>query len=97
MSRKLLRSNLQWSESELCDLATKLPARIEQDAHDIHWHDAEWEKLAYQIAHLRSLKFSVRSEQLNVQQRALSKKPVEVDIAVLECRVQGLTCTCYSG
>jgi hypothetical protein len=77
-------------ESELRTLAAKLLARIEQDTHEIQWRDAKLEKLAYEIAHLRRIKFSARSEHLNASQRALFEESVDADIAALEAELEDL-------
>ena len=77
-------------ESELRELATRLLARIEQHAHEIDWCNAKLEKMAYEIAHMRRIKFSARSEQLNASQRALFEESVDVDIAALEAELEDL-------
>ena len=77
-------------ESELRELAAKLLARIEHDAREINSRDAKIEKLAYEVAHLRRLKFGVKSEQLNAQQKALFEEALEADIAELEERLNEL-------
>ena len=77
-------------ESELRELATRLLARIERHTHEIDWRDAKLEKLAYEIAHLRRMKFSARSEQLNAQQKALFDESVDADIAALEAELEDL-------
>ena len=77
-------------ESELRELATRLLARIEHHNHEIDWRDAKLEKLAYEIAHLRRMKFSARSEQLNAQQKALFDESVDADIAALEAELEDL-------
>ena len=77
-------------EVELRELAAKLLARIEPHTHEIDWRDAKLEKLAYEIAHLRRMKFSAKSEQLNAQQRALFDESVDADIAALEAELEHL-------
>lgn len=78
------------SEGEVRDLAVKLLARIERDAREIITRDAKIEKLAYEVAHLRRLKFGVKSEQLNAQQKALFEEALDADIAALEARLKDL-------
>lgn len=78
------------NESELRELAAQLLARIERHTHEIDWRDAKLEKLAYEIAHLRRMKFSARSEQLNAQQKALFEESVDADIAALEAELEDL-------
>ncbi len=78
------------SDSEVRELAVKLLARIEHDAREIVSRDAKIEKLAYEVAHLRRLKFGVKSEQLNAQQKALFEEALDADIAALEARLKDL-------
>lgn len=84
-------------ESELRELATRLLARIEHHNHEIDWRDAKLEKLAYEIAHLRRMKFSARSEQLNAQQKALFEESVDADIAALEAELEDLKAPASAG
>ena len=84
-------------ESELRELATRLLARIERHTHEIDWRDAKLEKLSYEIAHLRRMKFSARSEQLNAQQKALFDESVDADIAALEAEREDLKATPSAG
>ena len=56
-------------ESELRELATRLLEQVQRSKHEINWRDAKIEKLAYEIAQLRRMKFSASSEQLNAQQK----------------------------
>lgn len=78
------------SDSEVRELAVKLLARVERDAREIVSRDAKIEKLAYEVAHLRRLKFGVKSEQLNAQQKALFEEALDADIAALEARLNDL-------
>ena len=84
-------------ESELRELATRLLARIERHNHEIDWRDAKLEKLAYEIAHLRRMKFSAKSEQLNAQQKALFDESVDADIAALEAELEDLKASPSAG
>lgn len=77
-------------ESELRELATRLLARIERHNHEIDWRVAKLEKLAYEIAHLRRMKFSARSEQFSAQQKTLFDESVDADIAALEAELEDL-------
>jgi transposase len=78
------------SDSEVRELAVKLLARVERDAREIVSRDAKIEKMAYEVAHLRRLKFGVKSEQLNAQQKALFEEALDADIAALEARLNDL-------
>ena len=78
------------SDSEVRELAVKLLARVERHACEIVSRDAKIEKLAFEVAHLRRLKFGVKSEQLNAQQKALFEEALDADIAALEARLKDL-------
>lgn len=77
-------------ESELRELATRLLEQVQRSKHEINWRDAKIEKLAYEIAQLRRMKFSASSEQLNAQQKALFDESVDADIAALEAELETL-------
>lgn len=77
-------------ETELRELATTLLAQVQRSKHEIDWRDAKLEKLAYEIAHLRRMKFSASSELLNAQQKALFDESVDADIAALEAELETL-------
>ena len=76
---------------ELRALTTQLLARIEQDAQRatqasqaIALRDAKIDKLSFELAQLRRIRFGVKSEQLDAQQRPLFEEAVQADIAALE-------------
>jgi len=77
-------------ESELRELATRLLEQVQRSKHEINWRDAKIEKLAYEIAQLRRMKFSASSEQLNAQQKALFDESVDADIAAFEAELETL-------
>ena len=77
-------------ESQLRELATRLLEQVQRSKHEIDWRDAKIEKLAYEIAQLRRMKFSASSEQLNAQQKALFDESVDADIAALEAELETL-------
>ncbi len=74
----------------LGDLGARLLQRIEQDRHEIDWRDAKLEKLSFEIAQLKRMKFGKRSEQLDAEQRALFDEAVDADIAATEDRLKEL-------
>lgn len=78
------------SQTELRELAATLLARIERDAREITWRDAKIEKLSFEMAQLRRVKFGVKSEQLDAQQKALFDEAVDADIAALEAQLEAL-------
>ena len=63
---------------------------IEQDRHEIDWRDAKLEKLTFEMAQLKRMKFGKRSEQFDVEQRALFDEAVDADMAATEDRLKGL-------
>ncbi len=78
------------TEPELRELASSLLQRIEHDSREIHWRDAKIEKLSFEVAQLRRVKFGVKSEQLDAQQKALFDEALDADIAELEAQLQEL-------
>lgn len=77
-------------EAELRELATKLLAQMQRNEHEINWRDAKIEKLTFEMAQLKRMKFGVKSEQLNAQQQALFDEAVDADIAALEAQLDEL-------
>ncbi|MDD2990525.1 MAG: IS66 family transposase zinc-finger binding domain-containing protein, partial [Zoogloea sp.] len=76
---------------ELRALTAQLLVRIEQDAQRaeqasqaIALRDAKIDKLSFELAQLRRIRFGVKSEQLDAQQRPLFEEAVQADIAALE-------------
>lgn len=78
------------SEVELRALAGQLLDRIDRDAREIHWRDAKIEKLTFEMAQLRRIKFGVKSEQLDAQQKTLFEEAVDADMAALEAELAEL-------
>lgn len=77
-------------ESQLRDLAKQLLQRIERDAHEIGWRDAKLEKLTFEMAHLKRIKFGKSSEQMDAAQKALFDEGVDADIAAIEAELEDL-------
>lgn len=76
---------------ELRALTAQLLQRIEQDAQRadqasqaIALRDAKIDKLSFELAQLRRIRFGVKSEQLDAQQRPLFEEAVQADIAALQ-------------
>jgi len=57
------------------DVGTKLLRRIEQDRQEIDWRDAKLEKLSFEMAQLKRLKFGKKSEQLDAEQLIVLRLP----------------------
>ena len=81
------------SEIELRALAGQLLERIERAAREIHWRDAKIEKLTFEMAQLRRIRFGVKSEQLDAQQKTLFEEAVDADMAALEAELAELKST----
>jgi transposase len=74
-------------------IGTKMQALLERQAHDRHeieWRDAKIEKLTFEMAQLRRVKFGKKSEQLDAEQRALFDEAVDADLAALEAQLAEL-------
>jgi transposase len=76
---------------DLRALTAQLLTRIEQDTQRaeqanqaIALRDAKIDKLSFELAQLRRIRFGVKSEQLDAQQRPLFEEAVQADIAALE-------------
>ena len=85
---------------DLRALAAQLLARIEQDTQRaeqanqaIALRDAKIDKLSFELAQLRRIRFGVKSEQLDAQQRPLFEEAVQADIAALEEELAELQAT----
>ena len=79
------------ADAELRTLAQQLLVRIEQEAQRaeqaskaIALRDAKIDKLSFELAQLRRIRFGAKSEQLDTQQRPLFEEAVQADIAALE-------------
>ncbi len=64
--------------------------RIEHDRQEIDRRDVKLEKLWFEIAQLRRLKFGKKSEQLDAEQRALFDETLDADIAAAQAQLQEL-------
>jgi transposase len=63
---------------------------LSQARQEISWRDAKIDKLSFEIAQLRRLKFGQLSERMSAEQRALFDEEVDTDIAELEAELQEL-------
>ena len=64
--------------------------RHTHDRHEIEWRDAKIEKLTFEMAQLRRVKFGKKSEQLDAEQKALFDEAVDADLAALEAQLAEL-------
>ena len=78
---------------QLRELTRLLLNRAGRDAQEIGWRDAKIDKLTFELAQLKRLKFDRVSEQFNAEQRALFSEAVDEDIAALEERLKALKAT----
>jgi transposase len=71
-------------------LGAKLVQMHEQLGHarrEIDWRDAKIEKLTFEMAQLKRVKFGKKSEQLDAEQKALFDEAVDADIAAIEAQL----------
>jgi hypothetical protein len=78
------------SPEELRSLASKLLERIDTDAKEIHWRDAKIEKLTFEMAQLRRVRFGVKSDQLDAGQKRLFEEAIDEDLAAMEAELRKL-------
>ncbi len=62
-------------------------AQLARDRHEIEWSDARIEKLSFEMAQLRRVKFGRKSEQLNAEHKALFDEAEDADLAALKAQV----------
>ena len=85
------RSKLYELDAEqLRALTRELLSRHERE---ITWRDAKIDKLTFEVAQLRRLKFDRSSEQMSTEQRALFDEAVDGDIAAIEQQLADLQTT----
>jgi transposase len=71
-------------------IGKKMLAHLAKDRHEIEWRDAKIEKLTFEMAQLRRVKFGKKSEQLDAEQKALFDEAVDADLASLEAQLAEL-------
>lgn len=80
------------AQQALAETAQKqLTEQIEQSQKVLREKDQHIEKLTYELAHLRRLKFARSSEQLSALQLSLLDEVTDADIAALESEIAQLT------
>lgn len=65
-------------------------ALLEHRGRELAWRDAKIDKLTFELAQLKRLKFERTSEQMNAEQRALFDETVDGDIAALDQQLTSL-------
>ena len=75
---------------QLRALVGQLLDRSGRDAHEIVWRDTKIDKLTFEIAQLKRLRYGKKSEQLDTEQRALFDEAVQADIAAIEEQIAQL-------
>ena len=83
----------QLGVDQLRELVGQLLESRGRDAHEIGWRDAKIDKLTFEVAQLKRLKYSTKSEQLSADQRALFDEAVDGDIAAIEEQLAALQAT----
>ncbi|MDP9095813.1 MAG: IS66 family transposase [Pseudomonadota bacterium] len=71
-------------------LGTRLMQQLDHARREIGWRDAKLDKLTFEIAQLRRVKFGKKSEQLDPEQRALFDEAIDADIAAIEAQLEEL-------
>jgi transposase len=78
---------------QLRELTRALLANRGRDAHEIAWRDAKIDKLTFELAQLKRLKFDRVSERMDAAQRALFDEAVDGDIAAIDEQLAALQAT----
>ena len=81
------------SVEQLRELTRALLASRGRDAHEIAWRDAKIDKLTFELAQLKRLKFDRVSERMDAEQRALFDEAVDGDIAAIDEQLAALQAT----
>ena len=68
-------------------------ALLDRKDHEIAWRDAKIDKLTFELAQLKRLKFDRSSEQMSVEQRMLFDEAVDGDIAAIDEQLAALQAT----
>jgi transposase len=68
----------------------QMQQHLAQARQEIDWRDTKIEKLSFEMAQLKRLKFGKKSEQLDSEQRALFDESVDADIAATEAELEAL-------
>jgi transposase len=76
--------------AQLIQRVESLDQTVETMGKKIHRDQTVIEKLTYEIAQLKRLKFAKRSEQMNPEQASLLDDLIDTDIAAIEAELQAL-------
>lgn len=68
-------------------------ALLDRKDHEIAWRDAKIDKLTFELAQLKRLKFDRGSEQMSTEQRMLFDEAVDGDIAAIDEQLAALQAT----
>jgi transposase len=74
----------------LGELGATLLQRLTHARHEITWRDARIEKLTFEMAQLKRVKFGKSSERMDAEQKALFDEALDADIAALEVQLHEL-------
>ncbi|WP_206360332.1 transposase, partial [Pseudomonas viridiflava] len=78
----------QMTPNQLRAFAAQLLSQVETMDKKINRDQTVIEKLTYEIAQLKRLKFAKRSEQMNSEQASLLDDLIDTDIAAIEAELQ---------
>lgn len=84
---------LELDAEQLRELTRALLERTGRDSREIAWRDAKIDKLTFELAQLKRLKFDRTSEQMSAEQRALFDEAVDGDIAAIDEQLAALQAT----
>ena len=76
--------------AQLIQRVESLDQKVKTMGKKIHRDQTVIEKLTYEIAQLKRLKFAKRSEQMNPEQASLLDDLIDTDIAAIEAELQAL-------
>ena len=71
-------------------LGTRLIQQLDQARREIDWRDGKLQKLTFEMAQLKRVKFGKKTEQLDAEQKALFDEAIDADIAAVEAQLKKL-------
>jgi transposase len=77
-------------EAQLRELAATLLERVDHDAQEIGRRDAKIDKLTFEIAQLKRLRYGAKSEHFDPGQKLLFDEDIDADIAAIEAHLEEL-------
>lgn len=78
------------SKAEMATAIQSLMAQVQRDAKIIHAKDVKIEALTHELAHIRRIRYGVKSEALSPLQRDVFEETWNTDLAAIEAEVEQL-------